>query len=282
MGRAWPEALRAVVDARVGAPVTEHLLGGLGGRQVLRLDGPSGRAVLKTSPHPRELRFYRDLAPVLEPGIAVPQAFWCDQDHLLLEHLSEPLTRERWLADAAVMRSLAALHRSERARLLLRDPFRPGWTPELSAAAVARLAPGRREATERALERLRLEADRWLVGEVLVSADPNPLNWGVRADGAVVLFDWERVGLATPAVDVAVTVPGLPSRDQLELATAAYLGVQDRDVIQWSNEEFTRGLAVVKTWTCVELLADDRELPALVALRRSLADGLPGWVDAIP
>ncbi len=274
--------MRPVVDLRVGATVTEHPLGGLSGRRVALLDGPCGRAVLKTAPHPREVRFYRDLAPVLEPGIAVPQAFWCDPGHLLLEHLPEPLTRERWLADPAVMRSLAALHRSEQARSLLDDPFRPAWTPELTAAAVDRIAPVHREATGRALDRLRLEADRWLVGDVLVSADPDPLNWGVRRDGAVVLFDWERIGLATPAVDVAITVPGLPSRDQLELATAAYLGVQDRDMIQWSNEEFTRGLTVVKTWTCVELLADDRDLPTLVGLRRTLADGLPGWIGSIP
>ncbi len=281
-GRAWPDPLRSAVEACVGATVTERPLGGLSGRRVRLLEGPAGRAVLKAAPHEREVRFYRDLAAVLDPGVAVPHVFWVDEAWLLLEHLPEPLTRERWLADTAVMRSLAALHRSERAHALLVDPFRPAWTSELTHAAVGHLAPGHRVEATRALERLRHEADDWLGGDVLVSADPNPGNWGVRGDGAVVLFDWERIGLATPAVDVAITVPGLPSRDQLELATAAYLGVQHRDVVQWSNQDFTRGLAVVKTWTCLELLADDRDVPELVELRRLLATDLPSWVDAIP
>lgn len=281
-GRAWPVPLRSAVEARVGAIVTEQPLDDLSGRRVRLLEGPLGRAVLKAAPHAREVRFYRDLAAVLDPGIAVPRVFWVDQSWLLLEHLPEPLTRERWLADTAVMRSLAALHRSERAHALLVDPFRPAWTAELIQAAVGRLAPAHRVRTTRALERLRLEADRWLSGDVLVSGDPNPGNWGVRGDGTVVLFDWERIGLATPAVDVAITVPGLPSRDQLELATAAYLGVQHRDVVQWSTQEFTRGLAVVKTWTYLELLADDREVPELVRARHRLATDLPSWVGAIP
>lgn len=278
----WPDELRSAVLEQVGADPAGESLDGLGGREVLRFRGPVGSAVLKRHPHPRETRFYVDLAPALDPGVHAPDAYHADGEWLLLEDVPRPLSRDRWLADSAVMRSLAALHRSRDALVLLTDPFLPTWDAEQTEAAVARLPADDRAPAARSLERLRLEADRWLTGDVLVSADPNPRNWGERADGTPVLFDWERVGRATPAVDVAITVPGLPTRDQLELASEAYLTVQRRDRVHWSGPEFTRGLVVVKTWTCVELLADQRGLPGLVELQRWLTARLPAWLDAVP
>ena len=137
-----------------------------------------------------------------------------DEGSLVLEHVAEPLPRDRWLADTSVMRSLAAVHRSSEARDHLADPFRPSWTPELTAAAVERLDPDDRGATARAVDRLSHEAERWLSGEALVSGDPNPLNWGQRLDGTLVLFDWERAGVATPAVDVDDGRPPLVDGDR--------------------------------------------------------------------
>ena len=278
----WPDALRSAVVARVGPDHAREQLDGLGGREVVRLRGPAGSAVLKRGQHERETRFYRDLAPVLDAGVRAPHAYHVDPEWLLLEDVPQPLSRDRWLADSAVMRSLAALHRSRRALAALTDPFLPSWDADQTEAAVDRLDADDRATAARALERLRLEADRWLTGDALVSADPNPRNWGERADGTPVLFDWERVGRATPAVDVAITVPGLPSRDQVELASQAYLAVQQRDHVHWSGAEFTRGLVVVKAWTCVELLADRREVAQLAELQRWLAARLPAWLDAIP
>ena len=278
----WPEPVRQAVEAEVGGEPVVELLGGLGGRPVTRASGPRGSVVVKQDPHPREVAFYRDVAPHLEPGITVPRAVVVDAASLVLEHVAEPLPRERWLADTSVMRSLAAVHRSVAARDRVVDPFRPSWTPALTAAAVERLDAEHRGPTARAVDRLSHEAERWLIGDALVSGDPNPLNWGQRDDGTLVLFAWERAGLATPAVDVAITVPGLPTRDQLEIAATAYLAVQHRDHVHWSHEDFTRGLAVAKTWTFVELLAEQRDGAALADLQRRLAAALPGWVAALP
>jgi aminoglycoside phosphotransferase (APT) family kinase protein len=281
-GGSWPEPVRRAVEAEVGADPVVEPLPGLGGRPVARASGPNGAVVVKQDPHPREVAFYRDVAPLLEPGISVPRAVVVDERSLVLEHVAEPLPRDRWLADTSMMRSLAAVHRSSAARDRLADPFRPSWTPDLTAAAVDRLDPDDRGATARAVDRLSHEAERWLSGEALVSGDPNPLNWGQRLDGTLVLFDWERAGVATPAVDVAITVPGLPTRDQLEIAATAYLAVQHRDHVHWSHDDFTRGLAVAKTWTFVELLAERRDDPALVEVQDRLAAALPGWVAALP
>ena len=98
----------------------------------------------------------------------------------------------------------------------------------------------------------------------------------------LVLFDWERIGLATPALDVALTVRGLPSRDLLGLAGAAYLDVQHRDHVHWSAEDSTFGLTVAKAWACVDLLAraDGRE--SLGPEQRTIAGALPAWLATIP
>jgi len=283
-GAPWPDPLRSGVEGRVGVPFAEQPLGGLSGRRVSLLDGPAGKAVLKAAPHPREVAFYRDVAPALDPGIAVPQAFWIGTDWLLLEHLPDPLPRERWLADTAVMRSLVALHGSGSARDLVRDPFRPAWDESVDDAALRRLPVDLRTRSARDLARVRAESARWLEGDTLVSGDPNPRNWGTRADdGRVVLFDWERTGFATPAVDVAITVPGLPNRDQLELAATSYLEAANRRTGSTHTvSDLTRGLAVVKTWTAVELLADGRDDPALDDVQQHLVGALPAWLAALP
>lgn len=277
----WPDRLSFQIAARAGEPVVSTPLRGTSGRDVEAIEGPLGRLVLKASPHPREVQFYRDLVPRLDTGIVAPQCFLADDDWLLLEHVDEPLPRQRWLADTSMMRALASLHRSRSARTCMTDPFLPAWTPELNSGAVALVAREDRAAARRALHRLHGESGQWLSGDVLVSADPDPDNWGVRRDGTLVLFDWERTGLATPAVDVALTVRGLPSRDQLRLSAAAYLDVQERDHIHWSAEDFTFGLAVVKAWACVELLAREDTEPLSPELR-SLAIALPAWLAQIP
>jgi hypothetical protein len=280
--RSWPEPVQRAVEAEVGGPPAVELLGGTSGRRVARVSGPGGAVVVKQGAHPREVAFYRDVAPHLEPGITVPRAVVADSAWLVLEHVPEPLPRERWLGDTSVMRSLAALHRSEAARDRVGDPFQPGWTSSLTQAAVQRLDRDDRDRTAGVVDRLRHEADRWLTGDVLVSGDPSPPNWGQRDDGTLVLFDWERAGVATPAVDVAITVPGMPTRDQLEIVAAEYLQVQHRAHVHWSHEDFTRGLAVVKTWSYLELLAEQRDDAALVEVQHRLARALPAWVAALP
>ena len=57
----------------------------------------------------------------------------------------------------------------------------------------------------------------------MISGDPNPTNWSVREDGTVVLFDWERVGYGTPALDLAITVPGLGTPDDYRRVVEGYL-----------------------------------------------------------
>ncbi len=73
------------------------------------------------------------------------------------------------------------------------------------------------------LHDLRLSYQLLFTPQCWISGDPNPTNWGVRSDGTLVLYDWERFGKATPALDLAITVPGLGDWASFQAVAAAYL-----------------------------------------------------------
>ena len=56
-----------------------------------------------------------------------------------------------------------------------------------------------------------------------ISGDPNPVNWGLRDDGTLALFDWERFGRCSPALDLAITVPGLGDETAYRAVATSYL-----------------------------------------------------------
>jgi aminoglycoside phosphotransferase (APT) family kinase protein len=112
-------------------------------------------------------------------------------------------------------------------------------------------------------------------------AVPDLLWHGTTQDRAwLVLLDWERAGFGGPAVDVAIALPGLPDRAESAAASAAYLAAHARRGSDPGPEEddLARRLLVVKAWTAVELLAEERRHPELDATQDWLADALPVWV----
>jgi aminoglycoside phosphotransferase (APT) family kinase protein len=277
----WPSAVRQVVDDLVGPSLRSERLSGLSGREVRLVRGDLGSVVVKAGAHPRELAFYVDVAPSLAGhGVAVPDLLWHgttqDRAWLVLEHVPSPLPRDRWSADAGVYDVLAGLHSATTAYHRLDDPFVPQWTDQLTEAAAAQF-DGR---TAAVLTQLQEEAAPYLSGTSCLSGDPNPRNWVVRDDGTLVLLDWERAGLGGPAVDVGIALPGLPDRAESAAASAAYLAAHARRGSDPGLEEgdLARRLLVVKAWTAVELLAEERRHPELDATQDWLADALPAWV----
>lgn len=214
--------------------------------------------MLKTFPEPREVQFYTEVSAHLDAAVALPEVSFADQTHLLLEHIDSPLPPHRWLADPSVMQVLAALHRSKEAAARVVDPVRPVWSPDLTTALLHLLPVDDRRQAGAKLDGLRRESRYWLDGDVLCSGGTGRRNWGLRGGNDPVLLDWSTIALSTPALDVAGTVPGLPTRDQLELTANAYLNLQRRDHVHWSAEVFTRGLAVVTAWRLTTALVGGR------------------------
>jgi Ser/Thr protein kinase RdoA (MazF antagonist) len=113
-----------------------------------------------------------------------------------------------------------------------------------------------------------------------ISGDPNPLNWGLRADNQVVLFDWERVGFGPPAFDLAITIPGLAQQADAQLVAQAYLttaGTLERHPTR--VQTLAQDILRCKVWVIVEFMATvvERELSLPPAYQTFLRT-VPDWV----
>jgi hypothetical protein len=118
-----------------------------------------------------------------------------------------------------------------------------------------------------------------------ISADPNPGNWGLREDGSPVLFDWERFSFGTPALDLAILIPGLPDRAAFYRYAENYLKLNqgDSQVTQESPEGLAGDIKVAKVWVVLEFLymyvTGATGIPkAKVA---NLCESLPGWLESL-
>lgn len=161
------------------------------------------------------MAFYKSVAPrVRAAGVGVPDLLWSmdmgDASWIVLEDIPASLPRERWLADPAVMAALRRLHESELPPFDLPAIFRPKWPDAMTDEALAAFPAPRRVELKPILKRNQREAAGLFTARVPISGDPNPTNWGLRDDGTVVLYDWERYSQATPAIDLAITIPGSP------------------------------------------------------------------------
>lgn len=263
-------------------------LGGMSGSSVWRATLGNKLVVLKSSKRPQESDFYKNTAPYLRrQGVAIPDVYWQgDADGLnwlALESILRPLPRERWGADTQVLEILGNLHRATLPPGLDQGKlFRPVWNDAMTENAVVmlgldskRLAPTLREWQEKAQSLFRPGG--------LISADPNPGNWGLREDGSAVLFDWERFTIGSPAIDVAIITTGLPGKDALRHTAERYLEV-NQNVTDKNLDDFAEDVKIAKVWTTVEFIYDfatrpDTGIPAKTIewLRREA----PGWLESL-
>jgi hypothetical protein len=286
----WPPDLRDYLADTLGGPVRVEHLSGAGGPGACRVSAPRGTLIVKNDPDGREVRFYQRVAPNLrQRGLAIPELLWSDQHWLAMEAIPHPLPRSRWAGDPDVLATLARLHSSPPTFELDGLPlFRPQWTVAMTDAALGYVPAGERGLVQSKLHAIRERAGELFQQRRLISGDPNPTNWGLRSDGAVVLFDWERFGLGAPAIDVAISMPGLPSPNggQEERVASRYLefwaatgGEPPATVRQFAAE-----IRRAKLWTIVEFLEAHAsgELPAEAGETATmLAAWLPQGVRSI-
>ncbi len=90
-----------------------------------------------------------------------------------------------------------------------------------------------------------------------MSGDSNAGNWGRRENGDVVLFDWERFGKGSPAIDLAPLIKGMGTK-QAMLSLAERYG----QIARHSNPPaLAREIAIAKAWIVTEVivLLDERQ-----------------------
>lgn len=265
----WPPEILEFLQHPTQA---EKLSGGLTGRAVHRVKLENRSVVIKANVAPREAAFYRDFAPVLNVvGLRTPALEMCCESNgelwLVLEAIPEPLPDKRWLADPQVLETLRKLHefRFDHAPEFA---FQPAWTQAMNTHALQFLP----KHLEEKLEDFRVLAQPLLEPRNLISGDPNPMNWGVLENGEPVLFDWDRFGLGTPALDLAITVPGLGSRAEYEKVATTYRGKTDA--------QLARGIALAKVWVIVDILGYVNEILIHERMQPFL-ESIPTWLEQL-
>lgn len=261
----FPPAIQDFLQIAYGVPSAITPMYGLSHNRIWRVCFGETCFVVKALAASTESAFYQHVAPALA-GVSTPKLKTAihadDTDWLVLEYIPEKLPRSRWLADPTVITTLYQLHHSPT------QPtpdwpalFQPTWHDAMTSAALTFFAAENRPV----LTGLQAEAQPLFEPHVWISGDPNPNNWGIRADGTVVLYDWERFGRGTPALDLAITIPGLGSTDAFRAVAA-----------QYGDPTLARQIALAKLWSVIEFLAH--------AHHDQVADMsiIPLVVDALP
>lgn len=173
-----------------------------------------------------------------------------------MEYIPYELPGSRWRADAQVIRALYHLHSLPAASAQAAD-YKPRWPDSLTESALEMLARAGAGVPMHALSSLQERAALLFRPACLLHGDPNPTNWRMRADGGLVLVDWDRVCAAHPALDLAITMPGLGSED----------GGLERRIAESYNQLAKRQavlpeqIELAKIWSVIEYLgAEEADL----------------------
>lgn len=283
----WPAELVRFAEQQWGSVTSVESLAGLSGARVWRLTAGEQWVVVKQC-SANEASFYQRAAPRLrDAGIGTPDLWWAGEDAmgywLVLEYLPAAPARPAWLAHPAWMTALARLHRLPLEVFVgLHAPYRPRWDETLVEDALALVAPTHRPQLRAHLAALREELDQLQRQERPISGDPNPANWGLRADGTAVLFDWERAGFGPPAFDLAITIPGLADAAAARQVAHAYLAAGGVLSLGSSVEDLTREILVCKIWVVVEFMATvTRQRLSLPLAYDELWRSMPEWVATL-
>lgn len=244
-----PPAVVAAAARHTGTVRATEPLGGLSGRTVAAVYGTRASVVVKGPVSSVEVAAATDLAgPLARSGVRTPRTLAVPdasgETWLVMEHLPRALPRHRWGGDPHVLRALRGLHSLPREPVEhLHGRYRPRWDAPLTAAACETLVVD--DATAARLADLARRAGSLFVAGRVISGDANPLNWRLDADDRPVLVDWERITVASPAIDLATVVPGLPDRRTAGAVVSAYGG----DTVTVDE------VMLAKVWTVVELAA---------------------------
>jgi hypothetical protein len=312
----WPIALQERLTSRYGNVSGVERLGGWSVARVWLARFEDGRRlVVKATKSRVEPAFYESVAPGLRAaGIGIPGLLSHHESEgrhwLVLEHLPlpfEPAPADQWRPDSGVVRMLARLHALTRGRDFDLPAMGAGrWTPEMTEACLSMFPAEVAARMTPVLWEFESQADALTDPWCWISGDPSPPNWGRRADGTLALFDWELFRPGVPATDLAITVPGLPSREMFALAAEAYLAclsgergaalgtsIADQPArslpvaaltrLPWSSEELVEQMCVAKVGTVVAMLAAQATGLARVPEETvsSLVRTVPGWMETL-
>lgn len=267
----WPQNIIQYITENHGQPIAIEKLNGIkdeGGCYRLSLKDTS--IIIKLMTEAREYYFYTRCTKYMKAARkSIPELYWSFQEGArywcILEDIAYPFPRDRWKADEGVIDFLATFHfEMWQKKLPMEDYYKPQWTNDLTEAVLDLYPTNVAKNLKPSLINVQENSQQLFKEQCWINGDTNPTNWGVRRDGSVVLFDWERISIGSPAIDLAITLPGLGTEDNsLELL------LSKRYLKAWSKldnnpplpeEILLMHVNYAKVWSVVEFLANSSNL----------------------
>lgn len=225
-----------------------------------------------------ELCFYKYAAPELSSqGLAVPLVFELDMAarDLALEYIPYAITQYELRDNIAFIQMLTALHTSP---LTYRYPLHHhSWYEKAQDITCQQLNLS--AAARSALQRIKAASDALFYPAGMISGDSNAGNWARRAGGDIVLFDWKRFGMGSPAIDLAPLIKGMGTAADYYALAECYCRINRR----YRVEALSRAIAISKAWivTQVMKLLYIRQKAALSLYTEWYKNNLPDWLSQV-
>ncbi|WBA15568.1 phosphotransferase family protein [Salinivibrio proteolyticus] len=207
-----------------------------------------GRAcITKTHATLVERDFYCSAAPYVNAvGVNTPALFEVRETTLCMEWIPHAVSIEELAQDTNTFEQLARLHGVER-------PIQPHfkhhqWSLPQTQSALEQLSLT--PELESMLYQLQQRSDVLFTPRCVLSGDTNPGNWGRREDGTLVLFDWERFGQGSPAIDLAPLVAGMGDKSAYQAIIARYKAANP----SVDSHSLFVELVLAKAWIVIEVV----------------------------
>lgn len=240
----------------------------------LFVDEQGQRVIEKYPVSDIEYAFYHHAAQRLNAAkIASPKLLFADPARRLLrlEYIPHPVSQDTVAGDETLA-MLARLHR-----------FSPDaswryhthtWSVYALEKSLALLALP--EQASQQLRRFQQSSEVLFRHPGLISGDSNAGNWGRRDNGKLVLFDWERFSMGSPAIDLAPLIKGMGATHAFQALAERYCRIADHA----APRELGREIAIAKAWIVTEVVTllaarQKTDLPRYLEWYR---ENLPGWL----
>ncbi|UTV30287.1 phosphotransferase [Photobacterium atrarenae] len=255
------------------------------GRASVRQVTLGGKICIEKKPlSETELLFYQHYADRLNArGIFSPaiMALDADEKRIVMELIPHSVKLAE-LQTPAVFQHLAGIHAME-----VEEPslpfYRACWTERATASALDALALPR--TTIDFFHVVQAQSAAIFAGNRLITGDSNPGNWGRRANGELVQFDWERLTMGCPSIDLAPLINGMGTPAQYEAYAGQYLACRHRltDLPTIAPETLVSHIAMAKAWIVIEvvnILLRSRHRDSAMYLDW-YRQQLPSWCDEV-
>ncbi|MGF1703400.1 choline kinase [Photobacterium makurazakiensis] len=223
-----------------------------------------------------EINFYQNVAPLLkEYGVHIPQLIGVSDNNLFIEYIPNRVTLTELHSGSDTFVQLSNLHK---ALPSISECFKHHeWSVQQTENALQLLKLPQTSVS--ALINIQAQSNVLFKTDVLISGDTNEGNWGKRANGELVLFDWERFGKGSPAIDLAPLVSRMGNLTDFDTIVNNYLKYKS-DI---SGSELLRHLVIAKCWIVVEVvnLLQSRQKGQLQMYLKWYREVLPNWLSSM-